>query len=220
MTRPDLGPCVLEGRFVRLEPLREEHAAGVYEASKTTDWKWFLGPLRTREEVDTRIAEGVAAEGRGDGYAFAVRMAGNGRVVGSTSYLTVVPKHRRAEIGSTWYSKEVWGTAVNPECKLLLLRHAFEEWGAVRIQLGTDSNNVHSQRAILRLGAKFEGTLRNHGIRPDGSVRDAKLYSITDEDWPRVEARLLARIEGFEEAGGASRSTSRMKHRLQRTTRG
>ena len=198
----DLGPCVLEGKFVRLEPLRQEHAAGIFEASKSTDWEWFLGPLRTREEVDRRVAEGVAAEGRGEANAFAERTGADGRVVGSTSYLTVVPRHKRAEIGSTWYAEDVWGTAVNPECKFLLLRRAFEEWGAVRVQLGTDSNNLHSQRAILKLGARLEGTLRNHGIRPDGTVRDAKLYSIVDKEWPRVKARLLSRIWGFE--GGQS----------------
>ena len=170
----DLGPCVLEGRFVRLEPLRRRHTADLYEAAKSVDWVWFLGPLRTKTDVEKRIEEGMAGERKGETYAFAVKNAGDGRILGSTSYLTVVPRHRRAEIGSTWYSKDVWGTAVNPECKFLLLRHAFERWGAVRIQLGTDSRNVHSQGAILKLGARFEGTLRNHGIRPDGSLRDAK----------------------------------------------
>jgi N-acetyltransferase len=193
-----LGPCVLEGKFVRLEPLRREHAPGIYEAAKSTDWEWFLGPLRTREDVDWRIAEGTASEERGEAYAFAVRMLGDGRILGSTSYLTVVPRHKRAEIGSTWYSKDVWGTAVNPECKFLLLRHAFEQWGAVRVQLVTDSRNVHSQRAILKLGAKFEGTLRNHGIRQDGSTRDTKLYSIVAAEWPEVKARLISRIRSFE----------------------
>ncbi|MDG6900756.1 MAG: GNAT family N-acetyltransferase [Nitrososphaerota archaeon] len=190
-----LGPCVLEGKFVSLEPLREEHAAGIFEATKSLDWEWFLGPLRTKEDVVRRIAEGVAAEERGEAYAFVARLNG-GRIVGSTSYLAVVPKHRRAEIGSTWYSRDVWGTAVNPECKYLLLKHAFEDWGAVRVQLATDANNLHSQRAIAKLGAKFEGILRNHGIRPDGSVRDAKLYSIIDAEWPRVRSKLLERIQG------------------------
>ncbi len=194
----DLGPCVLEGKFVRLEPLRRKHAAGIYEAAKTTDWEWFLGPLRTRKDVERRIAEGIAAERKGDAYAFAVRMLSDGRILGSTSYLAVVPKHRRTEIGSTWYSKDVWGTAVNPECKFLLLSRAFEEWGAVRVQLGTDSRNAHSQRAILKLGARFEGTLRNHGIRPDGTPRDAKLYSIIDKEWPGIRVKLLARIQSFE----------------------
>lgn len=195
----DLGPCALEGKSVRLEPLRPEHEAGLVEATKALDWRWFLSPLRTQGDVHGRIAEGIEAEKRGDAFAFAVRLAG-GRIVGSTSYLAVVPKHRRAEVGSTWYSPDVWGTAVNPECKYLLLRHAFEDWGAVRIQLVTDANNLHSQRAIQKLGARFEGTLRNYGIRPDGSSREARLYSITEEEWPDVRSRLLARIKVFEDA--------------------
>ncbi len=141
--------------------------------------------------------EGMRAERRNVEYAFAVVLKKNQRTIGSTAYLAIAAKHRRAEIGSTWYSPDFWGTAVNPECKFLLLRHAFEDWGAVRIQFGTDANNIHSQRAILKLGAKFEGTLRNHGIRPDGSVRDALLYSMIANEWPKVKSRLLARIRGL-----------------------
>lgn len=198
MASGTLGPCTLEGRFVRLEPLRRRHAPGLFEAGRSLDWQWFLGPLRTKEAVDLRIAEGIRAEQRGEAYAFAVRLAKDNRVVGSTAYLTVVPKHKRAEIGSTWYSREMWGTAVNPECKYLLLKHAFEDWGAVRIQFGTDVKNTHSRRAILKLGAKLEGTLRSHGIRPDGSVRDAVLYSITNSEWQKAKSKLLSRIRLFE----------------------
>ena len=190
-----MGPCTLKGKFVSLEPLRKRHGEGLFEASKSTDWKWYLAPLKTREAVDERIAEGIRSEGRGEAYAFAVRMKENDSIVGSTSYLAVVAKHKRAEIGSTWYSREVWGTVVNPECKYLLMKHAFEDWGAVRIQLVTDVNNVHSQHAILKLGAKLEGKMRNHGIRPDGSDRDALLYSIVAGEWPGVKQRLLERID-------------------------
>jgi len=200
----ELGPCILEGSHVRLEPLRRKHAQGISEAAKHTDWTWFLGPLRSRDAVNRRIADGNEAEKRGEAYAFAVRLVGDGRVVGSTSYLAVVAKHKRAEIGSTWYSRECWGTAVNPECKYLLLKHAFEDWGAVRIQLVTDMNNIHSQRAIAKLGATLEGTMRGHGIRPDGSVRDARLYSIIPGEWPQVRSKLLARIQ----ASGELRTTS------------
>ena len=152
-----LGPCVLQGKFVRLEPLRHKHAKDLFEATKSLDWQWFLSPLRTRDAVNRRIAEGLRAERRGEAYAFAVRLQNDDRVVGSTSYLNVVTRHKRAEIGSTWYSQDLWGTVVNPECKYLLLKHAFEDWGAVRVQLVTDTNNAHSQRAILKLGAKLEG---------------------------------------------------------------
>lgn len=198
-TRQSLGPCILQGRFVRLEPLREEHAENIFEATKSTDWQWSLNPLRTKEAVDRRIAEGIKAEERGEAYAFAVRLARDNRIVGSTSYLTIVPKYRRAEIGSTWYSQTEWGTAVNPECKYLLLKHAFEDWGAVRVQLVTDINNAHSQRAIMKLGAKYEGMLRGHGIRPDGSIRDAMLYSITTGEWPDVRSSLSLRLRTFQD---------------------
>ena len=172
------------------------------EATKSLDWQWFLGPLKTKDDVRRRIAEGIKAEERGEAYAFAVKLKGENRIVGSTAYLTVVPKHKRAEIGSTWYNRRFWGTAVNPECKLLLLEHAFEDWGAVRIQFCTDINNAHSQRAILKLGARLEGTLRNHGIRPDGSVRDAVLYSIIAAEWPAVKSRLQSRLQDLEAEQG------------------
>ena len=157
-----------------------------------------MAPLRSREDVDRRIAEGLKSEERNEEYAFAVWLEQDARIVGSTAYFGIVPKHKRVEIGYTWYSSDAQGTAVNPECKLLLLKHAFEDWGAVRVQLCTDANNVHSQRAILKLGARFEGRLRNHGIRPDGSVREeAMLYSIISSEWPTVKKGLETRIEDF-----------------------
>ena len=157
----------------------------------------MLGPLRSREDVDRRITEGLKAEESNEEYAFAVLLKREGRVVGSTSYLGVVAKRKIAEVGSTWYSSDSQGTMVNPECKMLLLKHAFEDWGAIRVQLGTDANNVHSQEAILKLGAKFEGRLRNHGFRQDGSIRDTMLYSIISSEWPTVKKGLEARIESF-----------------------
>jgi RimJ/RimL family protein N-acetyltransferase len=161
------------------------------------DWGWMMGALRSREDVDRRIADGLKAEEKNEEYAFAVVLKRGGRVVGSTSYLGIVLKHKSAEIGATWYSSDVQGTAVNPECKLLLLKHAFEDWSAVRVQLKTDANNAHSQRAILKLGAKFEGKLRNHGFRQDGSIRDTMMYSIISSEWATVKKGLEARIERF-----------------------
>jgi N-acetyltransferase len=170
------------------------HSIVLFEAAKDTDWTWSLVPLRSREDVDQRIQNTLDLEKRDEGYAFAVSLKKTKRVIGSTSYFLIVSKHKRAEIGFTWYTRDVWGTVVNPECKYLLLKHAFEDWHAVRIQLGTDINNLHSQRAIQKLGAQYEGTLRNHGIRPDGSLRDSKLYSIISSEWPDVKSRLLMRI--------------------------
>jgi N-acetyltransferase len=193
----DLGPTSLEGRFVRLEPLRANHAAALWEVARRMDWGWMLGALRSNEDLDGRIVDRMNEEERKAAYGFTVFLKAGNRVVGSTSYLDVAPKRKIAEIGSTWYSLDVQGTVVNPECKYLLLKHAFEDWGAIRVQLGTDVKNIHSQRAILKLGAKFEGRLRNHGIRPDGSIRDSMLYSIISGEWPTVKRGLEARIEKF-----------------------
>lgn len=197
MSSSRLGPCALEGKFVRLEPLRVDHAEALFEAAKKLDQSLLLNPLLSREAVMRRIESGLRSEEEDDAYAFAVVMAESGKVVGSTSYLYVVSGQRRLEIGSTWYSPDQWGTAVNPESKFLLLKHAFEDWGAVRVQLVTDVRNLHSQRAITKLGAKFEGRMRNHGIMPDGFLRESMLYSITVSEWPDVKSKLLARIGSY-----------------------
>ncbi len=194
----NLGPTILDGKFVRLEPLRLTHMDQLYEAGRNLDWAWMLGPLRTKESVDQRIGDGLKLEEREEAYAFAVVLKKEVRVVGSTAYLSINAKRKRAEIGSTWYSPDMWGTAVNPECKFLLLKHAFEDWRAVRVELGTDSNNVHSQHAILKLGAKLEGRLRNYRIRPDGTVGDTMLYSIIDKEWPDVKSKLQGRLKSFQ----------------------
>jgi len=161
------------------------------------DWGWMISQLRSRDDVAHRIADGLKAEERNEGYVFAVKLKRDNKVVGSTSYFGIVPQHKSVEIGYTWYAPDAWGTAVNPESKFLLLKHAFEDWGAVRVQLRTDANNTHSQRAILKLGATFEGRMRNQGIRPDGSIRDSMLYSIIPSEWPTVKKGLEARTESF-----------------------
>jgi RimJ/RimL family protein N-acetyltransferase len=199
MINSNLGPIVLEGEYVRLEPLRMEHSEAVWEAAQKLDWSWFLDPLRSKEAVERRIERGLKGEENNQEFAFAVVSRRESQVIGSTSFLSVVQLHRRAEIGSTWYVPSQQGTAVNPECKFLLLGHAFENWGAVRIELRTDENNLHSQRAIAKLGAKFEGVMRNNGIRPDGSFRNAMLYSIIPSEWPEVKSKLLGRVASFRE---------------------
>ena len=187
-----LGPCILDGRSVRLEPLLSSHADAILEAAKGSEWTWIPEDLRTRQAVDEWISDALQMQSRGEEYAFVVKH--QNEVVGSTRYMDIQSRSKGAEIGWTWYTKSVWGTVVNPECKFLLLRHAFEDWGAIRIQLKTDNNNLHSQGAILKLGAKFEGRLRNHRLRKDGSIRDTMMYSITSEEWPSVKEGLSRRI--------------------------
>src|SRR5262249_52144200 len=135
-------------------------------------------------------------------YPFAVCRLGDQALLGSTSYLDPVPQHRRVEIGSTWYVPEVWGTPVNPECKLLLLAHAFDVLGLNRVSLCTDVRNTRSQAAIEKLGAVQEGVLRSHMITQGGRVRDSVTYSVVRDDWPRVKERLTARLAGFDRSAG------------------
>lgn len=191
----DLGPVVLEGKHVRLEPLRPHHAEALAEAGGSEEiWPWMSATATTVEKAARFIAAAMQAEAKGLEYAFAVIRKADGRVVGSTRYLDVQAAHKGVEIGFTWYAPAVWGTAVNPACKFLLLQHAFETWGALRVQLKTDHMNTRSQAAIRKLGAKYEGTLRNHRIRPDGTVRHTVMFAVTCEEWPEVQAGLLGRI--------------------------
>jgi len=197
MTISNLGPCTLEGRFVRLDPLREIHAPELLKAAEGVDWSGMTIQLRTRLEVDARIVDGLKGEERRDEYAFAVAQKRDNQIIGSTAYFDIFHPHKRLTIGHTWYSPAVQGTAVNPECKFLLLRHAFEDWGAGRVQMGAHPGNLHSQNAILKLGAKFEGCLRRFLIMPDGTPSDLLRYSIIAEEWPEVKSTLLARINKF-----------------------
>jgi N-acetyltransferase len=149
----------------------------------------------TPQAIEEWIAAAMQAEEQGQEYAFAVIRNDDDRAIGSTRFMDVQLAHRGVEIGWTWYAPETWGTVVNPEAKYLLLEHAFERWGAIRVQLKTDRLNVRSQAAIRKLGAMFEGTLRNHRIRPDGSLRDSVLFSIVRSEWPALKVALGNRIE-------------------------
>lgn len=188
-------PGVLAGRVVRLEPLAEAHAEELWGAAQAAEiWPLMLERLDSRSAVDAYVQTALAYRQAGTGSAFAVRLLADGQVIGSSRYLEVSRTNHRLEIGGTWYHPRVWGTKVNPETKLLLLRYAFAQWQARRVQLKTDALNVHSQAGIRKLGAIYEGTLRAYQVRPDGSSRDTTLFSITADQWPAVEARLLARL--------------------------
>ena len=190
-----LGPCVLDGNVIRLEPLRPEHAESLLVAGHSDDWTWLPNNLSTMDSMKDWINKTLKAQEVGQECPFTVFHKQQNRIIGSTRYMDIRPAAKGVEIGGTWYSPSVWGTAVNPEAKMLLLQHAFEDWGAIRVQLKTDVNNKHSQNAILKLGAKFEGQLRNHMIRRDGSFRDTMMYSITREEWPNVKNNLNKRLK-------------------------
>jgi len=191
---------VLSGFGVRLEPLSPGHAADLAVAGQDVDvWRW-LPVVRPRTADDVRA---LLAGHRGDP-AFAVVV--DGRAAGSTAYLDVDLEVGGLEIGWTWYAPRLWGTSVNPACKLLLLEHAFDALGAERVTLKTDRLNSRSQAAIRKLGAQYDGTLRHARRRPDGSVRDTAYFSILAAEWPGVRAGLRARLASTGQQGLASRT--------------
>ena len=190
-----LGPVTLIGRYLRLEPMRAVHAAALLEAGRDPEiWAWMPARPTTRAAMDTWLAKAMKGEGQGREYPFVVVRLADGRIIGSTRYLAVEEEDRTVEIGWTWYSPDAWGGVVNPEAKYLLMRHAFEDWHAIRVALKTDVKNLHSQAAIRKLGARYEGTLRNQRIRPDGSYRDTVIFSIIESEWPSVKAKLEQRL--------------------------
>jgi RimJ/RimL family protein N-acetyltransferase len=196
----------LIGDRVRLEPLTADHREPLREIARDERiWEWMLfdgsGP-----GFDLWFDDAVTQERAGRRISFIVRQKSDGRLIGTTSYLDILEAHKRVEIGSTWYVPEVWGTAVNPECKLLLLGHAFEVFGVNRVALVTDGLNQRSQAAITKLGAVREGVLRSHMISPGSRIRDSVFFSIIASEWPRTRGQLEARVKahgrmsvGFEE---------------------
>ncbi len=189
-------PVTLAGRVVRLEPLSVAHAPDLAEAgADETIWRWMpYGPVTTPERMRAWVEEILSRQARGTDLVFAVIHLASGRAVGSTRYMDIRPEHRGLEIGGTWYGLAHRRTAVNTECKYLLLGHAFETLGCVRVQLKTDQRNEPSQRAIERIGAVREGVLRQHMIMPDGYVRSSVLYSILDREWPAVKQQLERKL--------------------------
>ncbi len=187
-----IGPVTLQGRLVCLEPLRIEYAAELYAASRDPGL-WTYKPVkqpRSLAEMEQLIAATLQGQQAGVCLPFAIISLERGCPVGETRYHSFMYHDRGLEIGWTWLTPSVQRTGVNTECKYLLLRHAFEVWGAIRVQFRTHHLNTNSQRAIERLGAVKEGVLRNHFIMPDGSYRHSVYYSIIQSEWPSVSARL------------------------------
>jgi RimJ/RimL family protein N-acetyltransferase len=177
----------LEGRIVRAEPIEERHREGLRKAAEHEPQihrftnmyslgfdRWFDLALASEAEVPFVVVVG-------------------GRPVGSTRYLNVEPFHKRVEIGWTWLERVQWGTGANVETKYLLLRNAFEAWGAMRVEFKTDARNLRVRGALLGVGARFEGIFRKHMKLPD-SIRDSAWYAIVDDDWPRVKAMLEEKV--------------------------
>jgi RimJ/RimL family protein N-acetyltransferase len=184
-------PFILTGRTVRLEPLREAHHEGLCEIGLDEDlWKVIPYRVTTPEQMAEYIGKARAAEQAGSVLAFATIEIATGKPVGSTRFLNIDVGNRRAEIGSTFVGNAWQRTVVNTEAKYLMLRHAFETWHCFRVELKTDALNQRSRAAILRIGAKEEGTLRRHTLTWSGRVRDTVYFSILDSEWPGVRANL------------------------------
>jgi RimJ/RimL family protein N-acetyltransferase len=195
----DFAAPALTGRWVRLEPLVEEHREGL-RAAADDDQVWEHMTLLARgPEFDRHFADALAQRDAGRRVPYAVRLLATGELVGGTGYIDPMPAHKRVEIGWTWYRPDQWATAVNPECKLLLLSHAFDTLGYNRVSFVTDLRNERSQAAIAKLGATREGIMRSHAITRGGRVRDSVLFAITATDWPHVKERLSARVAAHTE---------------------
>jgi len=187
----NVAPVILEGSHVRLEPLAKAHLAGLTQVGLEEElWRWIPVPVRTAEEMGAYIDTALEEQKRGVSLPFALIERATGRAIGSTRYGNIDRTHRRAEIGWTWVAREWQRTAVNTEAKYLLLRHAFETLGSIRVELKTDSLNEKSRAAILRIGAQEEGIFRNHMITASGRIRHTVYFSIVDCEWPAVKARL------------------------------
>lgn len=194
---PWIDPALtLSGRNVNLLPLNLSHAPGLWAVGKDPEL-WRLVPIRMQSQADMDEYVRAAVEGRdrGEYLPFVIQSRSSSALIGSTRYYALNPAHRNLEIGHTWLTPSAWRTAANTECKLLLLKYAFETLGCIRVALRTDARNLRSQRAIERLGAKREGVFRKHMILLEGYVRDTVYYSLTDEEWPKARDFLAAALD-------------------------
>lgn len=188
----EVKPVILTGSLVRLEPLSLDHLSDLCEVGLDDEiWRYMVyGWVRSEADMRRWIEEMLRRQAAGSDLPFAVIYLNSGKAIGATRYLEIRPKDRGLEIGGTWYGRAYQRTGVNTECKFLLLQHAFETLGCIRVQFKTDIRNISSQRAIERLGAVKEGVFRNHIILPDGTIRHSVYYSIVAEEWQVVKQRL------------------------------
>ncbi len=194
----DIQPVTLVGRHVRLAPLAVEHAEALFdEANEPEIWKYMpYGEVNTVERLHEVIVELLGRQMRGTDLCFVTIHAQSGRPVGMTRFMEIQRSNRCVEIGGTWLGRAHRRSAANTEAKVLMLRHAFESWGCIRVQIKTDARNERSQRAIERLGFVREGVLRKNIIMPDGFQRSSVYYSMLDDEWLAAKIRLEAMLDG------------------------
>src|SRR5215469_5280671 len=190
-------PLTLEGSVVRLEPIQRHHEQLFWDVAQNDleeIFRWIPYPMRTAEDFRKLVAKALAEQDRGESVVFATVERSSGRIVGSTRFLNIDRANRRVEIGSTWIASPWQRTAVNTEAKYLMLRHALEVWGCIRVELKTDALNQKSRNAILRFGAKEEGMLRRHLVTWTGRVRDTVYFSVLDDEWPQAKRKLEEKL--------------------------
>lgn len=192
---PWLEPVTLTGAHARLEPLAQSHRDGMIEAVKDGGlWNLWYTFIPAPEKMEAEIARRLDLQTAGAMLPFTVRDAA-GKIAGMTTYMNVDAANKRVEIGSTWYAQRVQRTPLNTECKLMLLRHAFETLNCIAVEFRTHFFNHQSRRGIERLGAKQDGILRSHQVAPNGTLRDTVVYSIIASEWPTVKAHLTHQLE-------------------------
>ena len=188
-------PVTLDGEFVRLEPLEAEHFDALCEVGMDPElWRWTGNIVRSREDLRRYVDIALADRDRGVSLPFVTRDKAAGKIVGSTRFGNIDTTHRKAEIGWTWINPRWQRTYVNTEAKLLMLTYAFEVWKCIRVELKTDANNEKSQNAMLRIGAKKEGILRNHMITESGRFRDSVYFSVIESEWQHVKDNLRSKL--------------------------
>lgn len=188
-------PVILEGKFVRLEPLRVDHLPGLCRAGLDESiWTWTANVVTSEADIERYVRDALADQSLGTAIPFITVERSNDTIVGSTRFGNIDLANRKVEIGWTWINPKWQRTAINTEAKLLMLTHAFETWNCLRVELKTDSNNNRSRNAIARLGAVEEGTLRKHMITESGRFRDSVIFSITDSEWETVRMNLESKI--------------------------
>ena len=190
-------PVTLEGHVVRLEPLRRDHEPLFWTAAKDAladIFRWIPYPMHSPDDFHRYMDRAFAEQDAGQSVVFATVECSSGKVIGSTRFMNIDVPNRKVEIGSTWIAPAWQRTACNTEAKFLMLRHAFEIWRCIRVELKTDALNQKSRNAILRIGATEEGTLRQIMITSTGRVRDSVYFSVLEHEWPEVKQRLQTRL--------------------------
>ncbi|QQB33754.1 GNAT family N-acetyltransferase [Achromobacter deleyi] len=190
-----LPPVTLEGEIVRLEPLALAHAAALAEAGLHPElWRLQPEPVESADDMRRYVERALAGQVAGACLPFAIVRRADGQVIGATRYMDIALPHKRLEIGATWLTPASQRSGANTEAKYLLLQHAFETIGIIRVVFKTEVTNLQSRQAILRIGGVEEGVFRKHLIAQSGRTRDIVYFAILDEDWPAAKARLLARL--------------------------